>query len=59
MSAAELEAHVMDRIELPAFLVAGQTYPRKQDWLIATVLAGLAGTFVQIRARSAPAAVPR
>ena len=34
----------MARLELEAFPVATQTYPRKQDWLVLNALAGLAGS---------------
>jgi adenylosuccinate lyase len=44
MSAADLEERVMAALGLPAFPVATQTYPRKQDWLALNALAGLAGT---------------
>lgn len=40
-SAAELEACVMEKLGIPAFPVATQTYPRKQDWLVLNALAGL------------------
>ena len=43
-SAADLEARVMALLELDAFEVATQTYPRKQDWQIGNVLAGIAGS---------------
>lgn len=38
---SQLEARVMEQLELPAFPVATQTYPRKQDWLVLTALAGV------------------
>ncbi len=41
---ADLEARVMARLDLAAFTVATQTYPRKQDWLVLNALAGLAGS---------------
>lgn len=41
ISAAELEAHAMTRLNLKPFAVTGQTYPRKQDWLIASALGSL------------------
>jgi adenylosuccinate lyase len=40
----DLERRVMAKLELEAFPVATQTYPRKQDWLILNALAGLAGS---------------
>ncbi len=43
-AAAELERRVMSALELPYGLVATQTYPRKQDWLVLNALAGLAGS---------------
>jgi adenylosuccinate lyase len=43
-AARELEAQVMAALDLPAFPVATQTYPRKQDWLALNALAGLAGS---------------
>lgn len=42
--ARALEARVMAELELEAFPVATQTYPRKQDWLVLNALAGLAGS---------------
>jgi adenylosuccinate lyase len=43
-SPAELEARVMTLLDLPAYDIATQTYPRKQDWQIGVVLAGIAGS---------------
>lgn len=43
-AAGELEARVMSRLNLEAYPVATQTYPRRQDWTVVTALAGLAGT---------------
>src|SRR5512143_1185563 len=37
----DLETHIMEALELEAFDVATQTYPRKQDWLALNALAGL------------------
>ncbi len=37
-----LEQRVLDKLGLPAFPVATQTYPRKQDWLVVNGLAGVA-----------------
>ncbi len=38
----ELEAKVMERLGLPYFTVSGQTYPRKLDFLVLSVLASIA-----------------
>jgi adenylosuccinate lyase len=43
-AARELEAKVLAALDLPAFPITTQTYPRKQDWLILNALAGLAGS---------------
>ena len=47
-SASDLEAKVMTRLDLGAFPVATQTYPRKQDWLVLNALAGLAGSLYKL-----------
>jgi adenylosuccinate lyase len=41
---AELEARVMEKLELTAYPVATQTYTRKQDWQVGVALAGLASS---------------
>jgi adenylosuccinate lyase len=41
---ADLEARVMTEIGLPAFTIASQTYPRRQDYVVLSALAGLAGS---------------
>lgn len=41
---AKLESLVMAALDLEAFPVATQTYPRKQDWLVLNCLAGIAGS---------------
>jgi adenylosuccinate lyase len=43
-TARDLETRVMRKLELEAFPVATQIYPRKQDWLVLNALAGLAGS---------------
>lgn len=43
-TAADLEKRVMARLELSAFTVTTQTYPRKQDWLVLNSLAGIASS---------------
>ncbi len=40
----ELEAGVMGAIDLEPYLIAHQTYPRRQDWEVINVLAGVAMT---------------
>jgi adenylosuccinate lyase len=45
---AELEACVMAALELQAFPVSTQIYPRKQDWLVLNALAGLAGSLYKL-----------
>ncbi len=44
MTSAELEQRVMASLALEAYLITGQTYPRRQDWALLTALAGLAGS---------------
>jgi len=44
LSAADLEAQIMSALDLPAFPIASQTYPRKQDWQVISALAGAAGS---------------
>jgi adenylosuccinate lyase len=40
----DLETHIMAALDLEAFAVSTQTYPRKQDWLVLNALAGLGMT---------------
>lgn len=42
MPGVTVEALMAQRIKLPFFDAATQTYPRKQDWLVVNALAGLA-----------------
>jgi adenylosuccinate lyase len=44
MTAAEMEAIVMKKLDLRPFPIANQTYPRKQDYRVLTALAGLAAS---------------
>jgi adenylosuccinate lyase len=43
-AARDLETSVMAALDLPAFPVTTQTYPRKQDWVVLNSLAGMAGS---------------
>ena len=40
----DMEASIMGTLELPAFEISTQTYPRKQDWQVLNALAGLGMT---------------
>jgi adenylosuccinate lyase len=42
--ARDLESRIMARLDLEAFPLATQVYPRKQDWLVLNAIAGLAGS---------------
>lgn len=44
MSAAEMEALALTALDLAAFPVTTQVYPRKQDWTVLNALAGVAQT---------------
>jgi adenylosuccinate lyase len=44
MTPSELEARIMESIGLEAFVIATQTYPRRQDWEVLNILAGIAMT---------------
>jgi adenylosuccinate lyase len=41
MTPQALETQVMKSLGLPAYTIATQTYPRRQDWIILSALAGL------------------
>jgi adenylosuccinate lyase len=41
---SEFENHLSQRLELPFFMVTTQVYPRKQDYQVASALAGLGGS---------------
>ena len=42
--ASGLEQRILDRLNLPVYEVATQTYPRKQDWHVVVALAAVAQT---------------
>ena len=44
MAPGEMERRIMDRLGLEAVPVSTQTYPRKMDYAVLTVLAGIAGS---------------
>ncbi|PJF29355.1 MAG: adenylosuccinate lyase [Phototrophicales bacterium] len=44
----ELEADIMRSLEIDPFLIAHQTYPRHQDWLVMNSLAGIAMTVYRL-----------
>ncbi len=44
MTPRQMETRIMAALDLPAFEVATQTYPRRMDWDIVNALAGLAMT---------------
>lgn len=41
---SDLEHLIMSHLDLPAYPIASQTYPRKQDWQVTSALAGAAGS---------------
>jgi adenylosuccinate lyase len=48
MTPAQMEAQIMEQLELGAFTIATQTYPRRQDWDVINALAGLAMTIYRM-----------
>lgn len=44
MNAADLEARIMEKLGLQPFLIANQTYPRRQDFMMLNGLASAAST---------------
>ncbi len=48
MSAREMESLVMNHLDLEAYEVSTQVYPRKQDWLVLNALAGTAATLYKM-----------
>jgi adenylosuccinate lyase len=45
---AMLEARIMQTLDLPAFPIATQTYTRRQDWAVLSVVAGLGITIYRL-----------
>lgn len=50
LSAADLDLHVMSRLDLPIFQISTQVYPRKIDYLILTLLASIASSLAKFAA---------
>jgi adenylosuccinate lyase len=48
LTAREMDGHIMKSLDLEAYPVSGQTYPRRQDWEILNALAGLAITLYKL-----------
>lgn len=44
----QLEREIMQSLDLPAYAVTHQTYPRRQDWNVVNSLAGLAMTIYRL-----------
>jgi adenylosuccinate lyase len=44
LTVGDLEARIMAALDLPAFPIAAQTYPRRQDWALLSALSGVGGT---------------
>ncbi|MEM9487496.1 MAG: ATP-grasp domain-containing protein [Myxococcota bacterium] len=59
MSPRPREAQTMAILELEPYPITGQTYPRKQDWLVMNALAGLAALKSRLALRDIPGANPR
>jgi adenylosuccinate lyase len=48
MTPAEMEAQIMQALGLDAFLIATQTYTRRQDWVVLSAVAGLGATIYKM-----------
>jgi len=48
LTPAAMESQIMESLNLQSFLIATQTYPRRQDWDILNSLAGLAMTLYRL-----------
>ncbi|MFN8451492.1 MAG: lyase family protein [Anaerolineae bacterium] len=55
---ADMEAQIMAALDLPAYPIAGQTYPRKQDWQVLSALSGIASSLYKFAFDPASAAIP-
>lgn len=44
LTPTQLETHILTELDLPAFTIATQTYPRSQDYRLLSALAGLAAS---------------
>lgn len=44
----QMEAHIMDALDLQPFLIATQTYTRRQDWEVISALAGVGMTLYRL-----------
>ncbi|MAS35803.1 MAG: adenylosuccinate lyase [Anaerolineaceae bacterium] len=48
LTPAAMEAHIMQSLELEPFLIATQTYTRRQDWAVLSALAGMGATIYKL-----------
>jgi len=48
MTPTQMETQIMDKLDLGAFTIATQTYPRRQDWDVINTLAGLGMTIYRM-----------
>ncbi|HLV34098.1 MAG TPA: adenylosuccinate lyase [Spirillospora sp.] len=48
MTPDQMETHIMMALDLEPFLIATQTYSRRQDWVVLSALSGLAATVYKL-----------
>lgn len=48
MTPAQMEAHIMQALDLEPFLIATQTYTRRQDWAVLSALSGIGLTVYKL-----------
>lgn len=48
MTPAQMEAHIMQALDLEPFLIATQTYTRRQDWAVLSALSGVGLTVYKL-----------